>query len=112
MPHYNIVNLFFNAIPPIAYFDIFKNYYANKQEEKFYTIGVGDRTEIQNPTTSKSPIRVMGQFLVGDNQDWQLVTNSFLNLYYAENKIVKYIIEIADTIFPSRSEERRVGKEC
>lgn len=26
----------FNAVPVIAYFDIFKNYYANKQEENFY----------------------------------------------------------------------------
>nr|DAR47480.1 MAG TPA: Major capsid protein [Microviridae sp.] len=29
----------FNGTPIAAYFDIFKNYYANKQEEKFYTIG-------------------------------------------------------------------------
>ena len=29
----------FNAIPAIAYYDIFKNYYANKQEENFYMIG-------------------------------------------------------------------------
>lgn len=28
----------FCAVPAIAYYDIFKNYYANKQEEKFYTI--------------------------------------------------------------------------
>lgn len=27
-----------NAVPLLAYYDIFKNYYANKQEEKFYTI--------------------------------------------------------------------------
>lgn len=27
-----------NAIPLLAYLDIFKNYYANKQEEKFYSI--------------------------------------------------------------------------
>jgi hypothetical protein len=26
----------FNAIPAIAYYDIFKNYYANKQEDNFY----------------------------------------------------------------------------
>lgn len=26
----------FNAVPAIAYYDIFKNYYANKQENKFY----------------------------------------------------------------------------
>lgn len=27
-----------NAVPLLAYYDIFKNYYANKQEEEFYTI--------------------------------------------------------------------------
>ena len=26
----------YNAVPIIAYYDIFKNYYANKQEESFY----------------------------------------------------------------------------
>lgn len=91
----------FNAIPAIAYYDIFKNYYANKQEEKFYTIGVGDVTEVQNPTTTGSPIRVMGKPLIGLEQNWELVTNSFMNLYYAENKIIQYVIEIADTVFPS-----------
>lgn len=29
-----------NAVPVLAYYDIFKNFYANKQETKFYTIGV------------------------------------------------------------------------
>ena len=29
----------YNAIPAIAYYDIFKNFYANKQEESFYTVG-------------------------------------------------------------------------
>ena len=28
-----------NAIPILAYYDIFKNYYANTQEENFYVIG-------------------------------------------------------------------------
>lgn len=28
-----------NAVPFLAYYDIFKNYYANKQEDYFYTIG-------------------------------------------------------------------------
>lgn len=94
----------FNAIPAIAYYDIFKNYYANKQEEKFYTIGVGDITEVQNPSTSQSPIRVMGFAQVGEGQKWELVTNSFMNLYYAENNLVKYVIEIADTVFPSNGD--------
>lgn len=89
----------FNAIPTIAYYDIFKNYYANKQEEEFYTIGVGDITEVQRPTTTKSPIRVMAKLATSEN--WELVDSSFMNLYYAENGLVKYIIEIADTVFPS-----------
>lgn len=89
----------FNATPAIAYYDIFKNYYANKQEEDFYTIGVGDITEVQKPTTTSSPIRVMAKLATSEN--WEVVDNSFMNLYYAENGLVRYIIEIADTVFPS-----------
>lgn len=38
-----------NAVPFIAYYDIFKNYYANKQEEYFYTInGAGEITYDNN----------------------------------------------------------------
>lgn len=32
-------NVLYNAVPILAYWDIFKNYYANKQEQKFYHIG-------------------------------------------------------------------------
>jgi hypothetical protein len=35
----------------------------------------------------------MAKFLVGDNQNWELVNSSFMNLYYAENKIVQYVME-------------------
>ena len=31
-----------NAIPYLAYWDIFKNYFANKQEKNFYYVGVGE----------------------------------------------------------------------
>lgn len=31
-----------NAIPYLAYWDIFKNYFANKQEERFYFVGIGE----------------------------------------------------------------------
>lgn len=42
-----------NAIPLLAYFDIFKNYYANKQEQYFYTIGYNnDYYEYKNGTNS------------------------------------------------------------
>ena len=38
------------------------------------------------------------------SENWELVDSSFMNLYYAENGLVKYIIEIADTIFPSNGD--------
>ena len=38
----------YNIIPFLAYYDVFKNYYANKQEERFYTMG---GSIIQNATT-------------------------------------------------------------
>lgn len=42
---------YYNIVPFLAYYDIFKNYYANKQEERFYIMG-GSR--IQNATTIES----------------------------------------------------------
>ena len=35
----------FNAVPILAYYDIFKQYYANKQEDKAYVIGANTSTE-------------------------------------------------------------------
>lgn len=40
------------AIPTLAYYDIFKNYYANKQEENAYTIGTETTTEKVKTTIS------------------------------------------------------------
>lgn len=39
----------YNIVPFLAYYDIFKNYYANKQEERFYVMG---GSIIQNATTT------------------------------------------------------------
>lgn len=41
----------YQIIPQLAYYDIFKNYYANKQEERFYVMG---GSTIQNSTTIES----------------------------------------------------------
>lgn len=41
----------YQIIPHLAYYDIFKNYYANKQEERFYIMG---GSIIQNATTIES----------------------------------------------------------
>ena len=42
----------FNATPIIAFFDIFKNYYANKQEEKFYMMDYSNLVEDVEAMTS------------------------------------------------------------
>ena len=39
---------YYNIVPFLAYYDIFKNYYANKQEERFYIMG---GSVVQNATT-------------------------------------------------------------
>lgn len=39
---------YYNIVPFLAYYDVFKNYYANKQEERFYVMG---GSSIQNATT-------------------------------------------------------------
>ena len=39
---------YYNIVPFLAYYDVFKNYYANKQEERFYIMG---GSSIQNATT-------------------------------------------------------------
>lgn len=41
----NNVSIRRNGVPLIAYYDIFKNYYANKQEEQFYTIAENKNIE-------------------------------------------------------------------
>ena len=41
-----------NAIPFLAYYDIFKNYYANKQETKFYAIAGAQNIKHANNTTT------------------------------------------------------------
>ena len=43
-----------NAVPILAYFDIFKNYYANKQEKSFYTIaGAQALITTNNPSSGE-----------------------------------------------------------
>lgn len=43
-----------NATPIIAYYDIFKNYYANKQEENFYIIGSANNIPFSENTITQN----------------------------------------------------------
>ena len=59
-----------NALPILTYFDIFKNYYANTQEENFYMIGTSpklkitiggiDITDTDNITTTEGAVHNSG----------------------------------------------------
>lgn len=62
-----------NFIKPIMYFDIFKNYYANKQETKFYTIGVSGVMDYNNTETDNGYYFVLAKY---DGGNWKEVTRS------------------------------------
>lgn len=62
-----------NFIKPIMYFDIFKNYYANKQEPKFYTIGVSGIMGYNNTKTDNGFYFVSCKY---DGINWREVSRS------------------------------------
>ena len=62
-----------NFIKPIMYFDIFKNYYANKQENKFYTIGASGVMGYNNKKTDNGYYFVLARF---DGSNWNELTRS------------------------------------
>ncbi len=51
---------FFNAIPYLGYWDIYKNYYANKQEERGYVIHATDLDNAMKVITAKLTTRTFG----------------------------------------------------
>lgn len=67
-----------NALPILTYFDIFKNYYANTQEENFYMIGASPKVtviingiDIDNPddiTESQGAINPTSSILVNTTE--------------------------------------------
>lgn len=62
-----------NFIKPIMYYDIFKNYYANKQEPKFYTIGVSGIMGYNNTKTDNGYYFVLAKY---DGTKWTEVNRS------------------------------------
>lgn len=89
----------FNAIPAIAYYDIFKNYYANKQEEEFYTIGLGKTVEIPYPNDQSNPIRVM--IKPGGGGNWTLSRANSIDTYTIKTGYDSAIIEVGKSVFPA-----------
>lgn len=89
---------FINAVPVLAYYDIFKNYFANKQEENFYIIN----NQAANVLTIKNIIGNNENIRLGQNVDVYVNKTSTItyNLYqgevnpnykeYWENLVIRY----------------------
>lgn len=89
---------FINAVPVLAYYDIFKNYFANKQEENFYIIN----NQAANVLTIKNIIENNETVRLGQNVDVYVNKTSTItyNLHegevnpnykeYWENLVIRY----------------------
>lgn len=82
-----------NAVPWLAYLDIFKNYYANKQEENYYWIGkfernykVDDSNIIYTAVTGE-PAITSGYFLI---KDANINIVDYTIVQYTKNGYTKY----------------------
>ena len=84
----------YNIIPFLAYYDVFKNYYANKQEERFYVMG---GSSIQNATTITSTnftgkiFSVQNKTLVCNNPCTVTITGTDIKL--EDIKKIKFTID-------------------
>lgn len=67
---------FINAVPVLAYYDIFKNYFANKQEENFYIIN----NQAANVLTVKN--------IIGNNETIRLRQN--VDVYVNKTSTITY----------------------
>ena len=80
-------NEIWNVTPIVGYFDIFKNYYANKQEKNFYMIGGNseipftssiseDNTFYIAPTTNQTPNWSIGEPIISNVGDIKLLMST------------------------------------
>ena len=97
---------YYNIVPFLAYYDIFKNYYANKQEERFYIMG---GSSIQNATTIESKT-FTGKVVEGTNKLLECtgpttVTITGTDLKISDIKQIKYTIDSSPIYIYVRFEE-------
>lgn len=79
-------NITWQCVPVLAYYDIFKNYYANKQEENFYVVdgsaylkyisGTTTTTGWQLAIIEQSNLEGIGTIISGPGQDVSIQTDS------------------------------------
>ncbi len=75
----------FNAVPMLAYLDIFKNYYANKQEEKAYMIHTNPAWDSGTNPVDSFTLVGGGNFinfegLSGQAYNWSTATTHVMNI--------------------------------
>ena len=103
----------FNAIPWIAYWDIFKNYFANKQESNYYWVTTGQTVreftvkaaDGTHDFVINETIRILVSETVtiqanGSSTDWpKFWENTLLTLEGASNGVKQvYVKELATTL--------------
>lgn len=85
-----ITNIKRNGVPLLAYYDIFKNYYANKQEENFYTIAENTPLEFDDVLYSNTK-EAYGQKLQ-INKNGYIGINQNSKYYTSDDTIPDYLI--------------------
>lgn len=79
-----------NAVPLLAYYDIFKNYYANKQEENFYTIAENTPLEFDDVLYSNTKEAYGQKHQIDKNGYIGINQNS--KYYISDSTIPDYLI--------------------
>lgn len=76
-----------NAVPILAYYDIFKNFYANTQENNFYIIGAAlqlNKISRVTPAGNKASIPLQNTYIMEDGLQYQISDVSDSTLDYIE----------------------------
>lgn len=73
-----------NAVPILAYYDIFKNFYANTQEDNFYIIGAAlqlNKISRVTPAGNEASIPLQNTYIMEDGLQYQIsdVSNDVLD---------------------------------
>ena len=92
----------YNAIPAIAYYDIFKNFYANKQEEKFYTIGLQswEYWEIPNAKVNNAYYETK----LSTSQVWEISFDNIVTLSVLKSGQRSGRISLKKTAYPNKED--------
>lgn len=76
-----------NAVPILAYYDIFKNFYANTQEDNFYIIGAAlqlNKISRVTPAGNEASIPLQNTYIMEDGLQYQISDVSNDKLDYIE----------------------------